>query len=187
MEFYWAELLNSDWHDHLGNRSEDRLDNDDWLRKFLERWQWSSRETTLENARDSFHKLRALIARIVKNTIAGEEVSERDWNPLNSIMSSAPLIQQLHKQKNKYQLLLLPMKKNLDSILAEIAISFSQVFTEGDPARIRICENDDCRWVFYDHSKNKTRRWCDAGSCGNLMKVRRFRDRKKKESRKRKG
>jgi predicted RNA-binding Zn ribbon-like protein len=31
-----------------------------------------------------------------------------------------------------------------------------------------------CGWVFYDRSKNRSRRWCEQATCANLMKVRRF-------------
>jgi len=34
-------------------------------------------------------------------------------------------------------------------------------------------------WAFYDESKNRSRRWCSAAECGNLIKVRRFRERQR--------
>ncbi len=34
-----------------------------------------------------------------------------------------------------------------------------------------------CGWVFYDRSKNRSRKWCEQATCANLMKVRRFRQR----------
>jgi predicted RNA-binding Zn ribbon-like protein len=33
-----------------------------------------------------------------------------------------------------------------------------------------------CRWMFLDHSRNHTRRWCSMQSCGAIMKMRRYRD-----------
>jgi hypothetical protein len=54
---------------------------------------------------------------------------------------------------------------------------------EGTWSRIRACP--DCRWVFYDRSRSKTRVWCGmyAGeggrACGTISKVRRYRQRKK--------
>jgi predicted RNA-binding Zn ribbon-like protein len=33
-----------------------------------------------------------------------------------------------------------------------------------------------CRWMFLDHSRNHTRRWCSMKSCGAIMKMRRYRD-----------
>jgi len=48
----------------------------------------------------------------------------------------------------------------------------------------RLKECPDCRWVFYDHTRNSGKRWCrmTAGgpkgrSCGSIAKVRRFRER----------
>lgn len=40
--------------------------------------------------------------------------------------------------------------------------------------RIKICDADDCVWLFLDTSKNGSRRWCDMEQCGNRMKARRF-------------
>lgn len=43
--------------------------------------------------------------------------------------------------------------------------------------RLKLCENDQCRWVFLDRSKNRSRQWCESATCGNRQRVRRFRDR----------
>jgi predicted RNA-binding Zn ribbon-like protein len=40
-------------------------------------------------------------------------------------------------------------------------------------SRVRICEAPDCEWLFYDSSRNRSRRWCDMRQCGNRMKARR--------------
>ncbi|TDE10964.1 CGNR zinc finger domain-containing protein [Jiangella asiatica] len=49
-------------------------------------------------------------------------------------------------------------------------------------ARLKACP--DCRWVFYDHTRNASKRWClmtaggpDGRSCGSIAKVRAYRDR----------
>lgn len=41
-------------------------------------------------------------------------------------------------------------------------------------ASLRECANAECRWLFLDTSKNRSRRWCDMKICGNRMKARRF-------------
>jgi predicted RNA-binding Zn ribbon-like protein len=41
--------------------------------------------------------------------------------------------------------------------------------------RLKLCSDDDCRWVFFDRSKNYSSRWCSMASCGNRAKARRFR------------
>lgn len=47
---------------------------------------------------------------------------------------------------------------------------------EEDWTRLKLCNASDCRWAFYDRSKNQSSRWCDMGSCGNREKARRFRE-----------
>jgi hypothetical protein len=53
---------------------------------------------------------------------------------------------------------------------------------DGRWARLKACP--DCRWVFYDHTRNASKRWClmNAGgpqgrACGTIAKVRRHRQR----------
>jgi predicted RNA-binding Zn ribbon-like protein len=53
----------------------------------------------------------------------------------------------------------------------------------GTWSRLKACP--DCRWVFYDHSRNGSKRWClmYAGgpadrACGTIAKVRRYRSKK---------
>jgi predicted RNA-binding Zn ribbon-like protein len=40
---------------------------------------------------------------------------------------------------------------------------------------VRECHERSCRWLFLDHSRNHSRRWCAMEICGNRAKVRRFR------------
>lgn len=53
-----------------------------------------------------------------------------------------------------------------------------------DWSRLKACP--DCRWVFYDNTRNGRKRWClmNAGGpngrgCGNIAKVRRYRARQR--------
>ncbi|MBY0449164.1 MAG: CGNR zinc finger domain-containing protein [Cyanobacteria bacterium] len=46
-------------------------------------------------------------------------------------------------------------------------------------SRIHQCENEACVLLFWDTSKNQTRRWCSMDLCGNRMKVAAFRERHK--------
>jgi predicted RNA-binding Zn ribbon-like protein len=43
-------------------------------------------------------------------------------------------------------------------------------------ARVRLCADTSCAWLFLDTTRNRTRRWCDMKECGNRNKVRRFRE-----------
>jgi len=44
-----------------------------------------------------------------------------------------------------------------------------------DWSRMKLCNSSDCRWAFFDRSKNHSSRWCTMESCGNREKARRFR------------
>jgi predicted RNA-binding Zn ribbon-like protein len=48
--------------------------------------------------------------------------------------------------------------------------------------RLKLCTDDNCRWVFFDRSKNHSSRWCSMDSCGNRAKARRFRQRRSSQS-----
>lgn len=49
----------------------------------------------------------------------------------------------------------------------------------GDWPRLKVCRNhDNCRWIFFDHSKNRSRVWCDMATCGSRAKARAFRERR---------
>ncbi|MFE0174005.1 CGNR zinc finger domain-containing protein [Streptomyces sp. NPDC059002] len=48
---------------------------------------------------------------------------------------------------------------------------------EGTWPRLKVCPAEDCLWVFYDHSKNRSGTWCQMAECGNRAKGRAFRAR----------
>lgn len=48
---------------------------------------------------------------------------------------------------------------------------------KGTWGRLKICPADDCRWGFYDTSRNRSKRWCSMEVCGNRNKVRAYRGR----------
>ncbi|MBM3714598.1 CGNR zinc finger domain-containing protein [Microbacterium enclense] len=63
-------------------------------------------------------------------------------------------------------------------ILVETALAFVDVIRADEYARVRVCDADDCEGVYVDFSKNGSKRYCDAGNCGNRMNVIAYRKRK---------
>jgi predicted RNA-binding Zn ribbon-like protein len=49
----------------------------------------------------------------------------------------------------------------------------------GEWSRIKACARDSCRWVFFDHSRNRSGRWCSMQVCGNREKTAAYRARKR--------
>ena len=65
----------------------------------------------------------------------------------------------------------------LDAVLRPLLESAVSLMTSKRIKRLRRCGNTTCYWLFLDQTKNCSRRWCEMKSCGNLMKVRRHRER----------
>jgi predicted RNA-binding Zn ribbon-like protein len=73
--------------------------------------------------------------------------------------------------------------KGLDSILWPILRSAARLLTDGEHSRIGQCADDrGCGYLFYDTSRNRSRRWCDMTSCGNRAKSQRHYARHRKET-----
>jgi predicted RNA-binding Zn ribbon-like protein len=68
---------------------------------------------------------------------------------------------------------------SLDDALARIAERVAREISGDRADRLRICDNDTCRWVFFDSSPAGRRRWCDMATCGNRAKAARHRARAK--------
>jgi predicted RNA-binding Zn ribbon-like protein len=67
----------------------------------------------------------------------------------------------------------------VDDALARLTEPIVHEISGGRPDRFRICDNETCRWVFYDGSPTGRRRWCSMASCGNRAKAARHRARVK--------
>jgi predicted RNA-binding Zn ribbon-like protein len=61
----------------------------------------------------------------------------------------------------------------LDWMLWPLAWSAAELLTSSDIGRLKQCAQDDCRWIFLDLSRNRSRRWCTMEDCGNRAKARR--------------
>jgi len=69
----------------------------------------------------------------------------------------------------------------VEGALARLAESVARELTQGRPERLRVCENEECRWIFLDTSHSGKRKWCDMRTCGNRVKVARHRQRRRVE------
>lgn len=68
----------------------------------------------------------------------------------------------------------------LDRLLWPLALDAVELFTGGSGDRLdrlKQCPGESCGWLFLDTSRNGSRQWCDMRDCGNIAKVRRFRQR----------
>jgi len=64
-----------------------------------------------------------------------------------------------------------PAEPLAETILGPIALSAVGLLRDSDPARLKQCAGEHCGWVFFDMTKNRSRRWCEMSVCGNRAKA----------------
>jgi predicted RNA-binding Zn ribbon-like protein len=62
-------------------------------------------------------------------------------------------------------------------IAAESAMAFADLIRADDLGRLRHCAAPDCADVLVDLSRNRSKRYCDTGNCGNRLHVAAYRAR----------
>ena len=70
-----------------------------------------------------------------------------------------------------------PTGTGVTAVLGEVLAAVTLAAHDGTWRRMKICPADDCRWVYYDASRNSSRRWCSMRVCGNRNKTRTYRRR----------
>lgn len=119
--------------------------------------------------------LRESLYRLFKSVVEGWKPAAEDLKKLNQELIIARQHQTLAWTKNGCVFHWIESEDTLDSMLWQIAESAAETLTAEDLTRLRQCGGDNCRWLFFDTSRNRSRQWCDMRDCGNLAKVRRFR------------
>lgn len=66
-----------------------------------------------------------------------------------------------------------------DGYLATIVAAALRAMADGEWSRVKACQNDVCRWLFIDGSRNRSRTWCAMAVCGSRMKARTYRARQR--------
>lgn len=163
----YADLLAWSEHAHLLTATEIRV---------LERSATSNEGGAAMVLRRA-HALRAAIHRLCRAVIHHQPPVASDLACLNHELGIAHGHARLVAGKPNFVWEWTDTRQALDQMLWRIADSAAGLLTTGDLSRLRECGGEDCGWLFEDTSKNGRRQWCDMQTCGNLAKVRRFRER----------
>jgi len=65
------------------------------------------------------------------------------------------------------------------ALAATVLVALHAAVQDGRLARLRLCQRPDCQWCYYDTSKNGSARWCSSDPCGDVMKARAYRSRRR--------
>src|SRR6266849_6109105 len=170
--FAWLDLVNSHERDGFG-RLTDHLRNPHWLASFLRHFHLADPLPPSAPLR-ALADLRELIRGVAENLAAGRTLSASDIRTLNAALM-VPARQKLFQHQNGFRAELFPVRAGWPWTLSRIAASLADTLTRYDRERVKICDNDGCRWAYYDVTKGSTRRWCNDRTCGNRDRVRRAR------------
>ena len=175
------DFMNSDWDDYRGSgRHEDRLHNPDWLNEFLKRLDFENAGAPPKAILEDLIELRDLLWKVAETLAKDKAPVGKDIVKLNEFLTTSATHRQLVSREGRLHLELRALRRDWKWIVAEIAADFAELLASGDTVRLRICANEDCRWVFYDTSKSGSRRWCGE-VCSVLLRVRRHRERQNAE------
>ncbi|KPL60980.1 CGNR zinc finger domain-containing protein [Rossellomorea vietnamensis] len=131
----------------------------------------SQAEETLKHAIE----LREVMYRMFKSISKKTSPNERDLASFNDYVSHFYRSLQVIQDEDQFTLKFNQPEKNLDSMLPPILQSAVDLLVlKNELERVKQCEGDPCGWLFFDTSRNKSRRWCSMADCGNRAKVRRF-------------
>lgn len=68
-----------------------------------------------------------------------------------------------------------PARRSPLAPLARIVGVAFEAMLDGNWSRLKACRN--CRWAFYDYSRNRAATWCSMTLCGSRLKARSYRRR----------
>jgi predicted RNA-binding Zn ribbon-like protein len=175
----WVDLVNSEEWDGFGKRT-DHFASPRWLATFLKHWNLHPLPSK-DVPRRKLVQLRVLLRRAAEKLAAGGSLDPREISKVNQALK-VPVRQNLVQDQNGIRAEIVPVLSDWTWVIARIAASLGEMLANQEVERIKVCANSDCRWVFYDPTKARTKRWCSDRTCGNRARVRRARAAQRKKA-----
>jgi predicted RNA-binding Zn ribbon-like protein len=136
-----------------------------------------------ERARQVFGRaieLRESLYRVFSRLAAGADPTPDDLDTLNDSLSEALRHVRVAGADDRFRWCWAGPSEALDRMLWPVVRSAAELLTSHDElGLVRECASATCSWLFTDHSRNHSRKWCDMSSCGNRAKARRHYQRKR--------
>jgi len=102
---------------------------------------------------------------------------------VNILISQAPVTPRLsdHDGYAWHMHYVSPGASLADHLAVDCGMALGQVISVGERERLRRCAAPDCDRVLVDLSRNRSKRYCDARTCGNRLHVAAYRERRRAE------
>lgn len=124
--------------------------------------------------------VRELLYRLFAAQAAGQQPDAALLTAFNQYLAQAFANLQLEYNNRKHPATLSFTMPELDVVWWAVVKSAEEVLTTPQLQLVRQCPA--CHWLFIDKSKNRSRKWCNMATCGDLNKVRQFHERKKQSN-----
>lgn len=147
-------------------------------RKLILQTSVSDRDVTVKRA----ILLREAIDSICRSVVSGQPPRRSCLQSLNEFLAGTSVAETLGWRKSEFVRGYADLTVTPDAAIKPIVDAAVNLLMSPDRINIRECSEPSCRWLFLDHSKNHSRRWCDMQICGNRTKVQRFRARQREIS-----
>lgn len=117
--------------------------------------------------------LREAAFKIFMAVTKGEETRNSELGLISNILQESSEYQRIEHTARGFEWVWSCV--TLDCMLGPIARSIAELLTSSELDRVGLCADEDrgCGYLFYDTSRNHSRRWCSMESCGNRAKAKR--------------
>lgn len=105
----------------------------------------------------------------------GEAVDTGTIEELNEVAATLPMLMNIEADDWHLR----PAPAGIDGFLAGLLSTLARSMADGSWARVKACHRHDCRWLFFDQSRNRSGTWCSMAGCGSRMKSRAYRSRRR--------
>jgi predicted RNA-binding Zn ribbon-like protein len=99
---------------------------------------------------------------------------------LNTLLTETGAIPQIvaHDGRGPHIHVSRPAAPLADRVAAHLAMGLAGLVVASQSDRLRSCASPTCLDVFFDLSRNRSRRYCDSRTCGNRLHVAAYRARR---------
>lgn len=144
----------------------------DWLNPVTNLRRWADAAgvhaapgTGLDDLRD----LRELLARIFLAVADGATPDPADIDTLSALATAAAARRRLSFRAGADAA---TWTARRGSLLDQLVLEATEMLTSPETLR-RVSACRECRWLYLDTTRNRSRRWCDPTDCGNRARQRR--------------
>lgn len=172
------DFVNSRFTDHTGTGEVfDRLQSPEWRDWYARRCGLipprPASGATIGTLTDLRHVLRSLLE-------SGRPPDSPTLARLNRVLGASDQFWELSRVGRTTRLGLSWRHEDWQAVMTATVASYGELLVSGGIQRVTLCANPDCSFMFFDESRNGSRRWCESAACGNLVKVRAHRARRRR-------